>query len=294
MCRRRGLPDLSAATSHHRRAAACVALPPTLFLALLLSGCGAGPVTDYVTVGDCAAHTLPPPGERLPPCINTERGVMPLEDTYIAGVVQCEMAPLTTADAALEAQAIAARTYLAAYLERKGPDVEIPIGPRFQCWKPAKLDRAIAAAVHTSGTVLQVGDGSLLNANYVSGARKRTFDCDPLPPKAQGYKDYDTWDAMRAEYIRRRKARIRARFGGVSWTEVVVTRNEGKRGPAVQGTPMASVRPTNRGAFGQYASVCLAENLGYETADILRYFFGDDIGFSRPLLPPSIVIEGEE
>lgn len=263
-----------------------------LAAAAALSGCGAGPVTDYRTVYDCAAHTLPPPGERLPACIKTERGVMPLEDTYIAGVVQCEMAPLTTADAALEAQAIAARTYLARHLERRGPDAEIPIGPRFQCWKEPKHDRATAAAVNTAGTVLQVGDGSLLDANYVSGARKRTIDCEPLPPTAQGYKGYVTWETMRAEYVRRRRERIKARFGGVSWTEVVVTRNEGKRGPAVEGTPMAPARNTNRGAFGQYASVCLAENLGYETGDILRYFFGDDIGFSRPLLP--VDVEGDE
>ena len=59
------------------------------------------------------------------------------------------------------------------------------------------------------------------------------------------------------------------------------------RGPAVIPTPMAPARATNRGAFGQYASVCLAENLGYETGDILRFFFGDDIGFSRPLVPVS-------
>ena len=54
---------------------------------------------------------------------------------------------------------------------------------------------------------------------------------------------------------------------------------------------MAPERLTNRGAFAQYASVCLAENLGYETADILRYFYGDDIGFSRPLLP--VIGEGD-
>lgn len=209
---------------------------------------------------------------------------MPVEEVYIAGVVQCELAPLTDAHAALEALAVVARTYLGRYLERKGPDAEVPIGPRFQCWAPPERTRSLDAARHTAGTVLHV-DGALIDANYVSGARKLSIDCKPLPPKAQGYRGYASWDAMRDEYRRRRRARIRARFGGVSWTEVVVTRNEGRRGEQVQPTPMAPPRATNRGAFAQYAAVCLAENLGYETADILRYFFGDDIGFNRPLLP---------
>lgn len=252
-----------------------------------LSACGSAPAVGYRTMGECTAHTLPSPGERVPACIETAEGVMPVESVYIAGVVQCELAPLTDADAALEAQAIAARTYLARFLERKGFGAVVPIGPRFQCWKPVRHPRAAAAAANTAGTVLQVGDGSLLDANYVSGARKLSIDCDALPPAEQGYRGYASWDAMRAEYLRRRRAGSRARFEGVSWTEVVVTRNEGRRGPAVIPTPMAPARATNRGAFGQYASVCLAENLGYETGDILRFFFGDDIGFSRPLVPVS-------
>lgn len=259
-----------------------------LWVVVVLAGCG-GPPVRYGTVGECTAHTVPSPGERVPACISTAEGVMPVEEVYVAGVVQCELAPLTDADAALEAQAITARTYLARFLERKGFDAVVPIGPHFQCWKAPKHPRASAAALNTAGTVLQVGDGSLLDANYVSGARKLSIDCHPLPPKDQGYSGYDSWDEMRAEYVRRRRARSRARFGGVSWTEVVVTRNEGRRGPAVVGTPMAPARATNRGAFGQYASVCLAENLGYETGDILRFFYGDDIGFSRALVPVEVV-----
>ncbi len=259
---------------------------PGLFalIALLLAACGGAPPTAFVTLGECRSMHPPRPESPLPGCIDTERGIMPVEDVYIAGVVQCELAPLTDAHAALEALAVLARTYLGRYLERRGPDAEVPIGPRFQCWAPPERTRAQDAARHTAGTVLHV-DGRLIDANYVSGARKLSIDCQPKPPKAQGYSGYASWDAMRREYLRRRRARIRARFGGVSWTEVVVTRNEGRRGAAVQHTPMAPKRATNRGAFAQYAAVCLAENLGYETADILRYFYGDDIGFSRPLLP---------
>lgn len=261
-----------------------------LGLVLFASACSGGPPTDFTTLGGCRAQHPPAPGSPLPGCIDTERGVMPVESVYIAGVVQCELAPLTDAHAALEALAVVARTYLGRHLERKGPDAEVPIGPRFQCWAPPERTRAQDAARHTAGTVLHVND-ALIDANYVSGARKLSIDCKPLPPKDQGYRGYASWDAMRTEYRRRRRARIRARFGGVSWTEVVVTRNEGRSGAQVQPTPMAPARPTNRGAFAQYAAVCLAENLGYETADILRYFFGDDIGFSRPLLP--VLGEGE-
>lgn len=271
-----------------RRVPAVIGL---LTLLALLAGCGSAPPSTFITLGECRAMHPPHPASPLPGCIDTERGIMPLEETYIAGVVQCEMAGLTDADAALEALAITARTYLGRYLERTDPDREVPIGPRFQCWKPPLHPRAVGAAIHTRGTVLHV-DGALIDANYVSGARKLSIDCKPLSPREQGYADYASWDTMRAEYLRRRRARVRARFGGVSWTEVVVTRNEGRRGEAVQGTPMAPKRATNRGAFAQYAAVCLAENLGYETADILRYFYGDDIGFSRPLKP--VMIEGGE
>lgn len=252
--------------------------------AAALLGCGGPPPTDFITLGECRAMHPARPESPLPGCVDTERGIMPTEAVYVAGVVQCELAPLTDAHAALEALAVTARTYLGRYLQRRGPDATVPIGPRFQCWSPPERTRAQDAARHTAGTVLTV-DGALIDANYVSGARKLSIDCEPQPPEAQGYRGYASWDAMKAEYLRRRRARIRARFGGVSWTEVVVTRNEGRRAAAVQPTPMAPARPTNRGAFAQYAAVCLAENLGYETADILRYFYGDDIGFSRPLLP---------
>lgn len=261
-----------------------------LAAALALAGCGGPPPTSYLTLGECRAMHPPRPESPLPGCIDTDRGIMPVEDLYIAGVVQCELAPLTDAHAALEALAVLARTYLGRYLERRGPDAVVPIGPRFQCWAPPERTRSQDAARHTAGTVLHVG-GALIDANYVSGARKLSIDCKPLPPKDQGYSGYASWDAMRREYVRRKRSRSRARFDGVSWTEVVVTRNEGRQGPDVLPTPMAPSRLTNRGAFAQYASVCLAENLGYETADILRYFYGDDIGFSRPLLP--VIGEGD-
>lgn len=259
-----------------------IALAIVLTHAVLI-GCG-GPPVRYDLLGDCTDETEPSPGDHVPPCIKTAEGIMAVESTYIAGVVQCELAGLTSVGAALEAQAIAARTYLAGFLARRGPDAEVPIGPRFQCWRSPTHARSRSAAVHTAGVVM-LTDAALINSNYVSGARRMTFDCKPKSPAANGYDGYRSWAQMRKVDRARRDRGDRTRFKGYSWTEIWVTRNEGRSGDAVQPTPMAPKRKTNRGAFGQYAAVCLAENMGYETADILRYFFGDDVGFSRPLVP---------
>ncbi|MCA9541261.1 MAG: hypothetical protein KC620_20310 [Myxococcales bacterium] len=250
-------------------------------LALGLGACGGPP--SFGSLAECRARHAPSPDDGLPGCIKTDAGVMPIEPTYIAGVVQCELAGLTDAGAALEAQAVAARTYLAGHLERKGDDARVRTSPRFQCWKNPTHARSLDAAQQTAGVVLRY-DGALIGANYVAGARSLTIDCLPKSPSVNGY-DYPTWAAMRRVYQQHRRAGKRIPFGGVSWTEVVVTRNEGRRGADVAPTPMAGRVASNRGAFGQHAAVCLAENLGYETADILRFFYGDDIEFSRPLAP---------
>ncbi len=243
-------------------------------LPLLLFGCGAGP-----SPGDC----VPEIGARLPGCIETTRGRMSVELQYIPGVVRCEMGMLTDEGAALEAQAIAARTYLLRFLERKGTDAEVPIGAHFQCWRSGAAQRHEDAAKWTRDVVLLYG-GKVLNANYVSGTPKRAIDCTPNPPTASGYAE-ETWAELTATYLKRRKARSKRRWKGVAWTEAVVTRNEGRKGAKVRGTPMASKSKRNRGALSQYGAACLALNLGYETHDILRWFYGDDVELSRELAP---------
>jgi len=220
----------------------------------------------------------------LPTCVNTKHGCLRLDDEYIAGVIQCEIAGVTNSGAALEAQAIAARTYLAAYGARKGKEDTMNITARFQCWKPPQSQRALQAATTTSGIIMLKG-GLPINANYVSGTRHLTYDCQPKPPAVSGYA-YASWDEMRHVYQARRRARQRAGFSGTDWTEVVVTRNEGNIGPGVNKTPMHGQTRRNRGALSQRASICLAENLGYETLDILRYFYGDDFALSASIPEP--------
>ena len=221
----------------------------------------------------------------LPECVQTPHGCLALDEEYIAGVIQCEIAGVTNSGAALEAQAIAARTYLAAYGSRKGTSDLMNITARFQCWKKPKSERALLAATSTSG-IIMLKTGLPINANYVSGTRHLSYDCQPKPPSESGY-GYESWSEMRAEYQARRRARKRAGFKGTDWTEVVVTRNEGNTGHNVNRTPMHGQTKRNRGALSQRTAICLAENLGYETLDILRYFYGDDFDLSAPIPAPT-------
>ena len=82
---------------------------------------------------------------------------------------------------------------------------------------------------------------------------------------------------MLERYREGRKKYGRTIFKGTAWTEIFVTRNEGKSGAQVAHSPIARAVHYNRGALGQNAAVCLTNNLGYETLDILRYFYGEDI-----------------
>jgi len=217
----------------------------------------------------------------LPNCIPTKHGCLTLDDVYIAGVIQCEVAGITDSGAALEAQAIAARTYLASYYARRKSPTRINVTARFQCWRQPKSVGALEAARVTRGIVM-MREGRPINANYVSGTRHLSIDCKPALPGVSGY-DYDDWGTMRQEYLRRKKNREPIQFGGSDWTEVVVTRNEGRTGITVAGTPMSRTSLLNRGAMSQRAAICLSKNMGYETLTILQYFYGDDFSLSAPL-----------
>ena len=121
-----------------------------------------------------------------------------------------------------------------------------------------------------------------LYANYVSGTKHLSFDCRPEKPSASEYA-YDDWNTMRDEYRRRRSNRIRRRFRGTDWTELFVTRNEGRTGSQITPTVMSYPGPRNHGAMSQRAAICLAENLGYETLQILKYFYGESFSLSAPI-----------
>jgi hypothetical protein len=203
---------------------------------------------------------------------------MPVERTYLPGVVACELGRLTTEPAALEAQAVAARTYLLAHLERRGLDALIPVTARFQCWKsPGEIERwplARAAAAETADVIMTYG-ARTIGGNYAAGARRLDDTCRPHPPGESGY-DYESWAEMRDEFVRRRAKGDRIRHSGVAWTEILVTRNEGRSGDDVVPTVFAPPGPTNRGALSQNGAMCLARR-GLDGPAILRYFYGDDI-----------------
>jgi hypothetical protein len=220
-------------------------------------------------------------GGSLPDTIVTDVGVLHLEEDYIPGVVDCELGWATSAPAALEAQAIAARTYLAGYLAANGPDARVPIGPHFQCWRATNRKRSIRAAETTRGLVMR-HRGALVNGNYASGASALDRDCRPLPPYAFGYA-LESWDDVRGAW------RKGERFDGWAWTEIFPTDNAGRAGADVAATVQggAAAGTTNRGAFGQYRAKCLAERKKLDREAILRAFYGDDIELGSAAAPAS-------
>ena len=263
----------------------------------LMMACSMRPMFSYEESGSVASS---PPGTpprtpphdastydgSLPTCVRTKVGCLELETVYIAGVVECELGSLTNSAAALEAQAIAARTFLGRYLARKGPTAMVHLGPRFQCWRKPRFPRSVAVALATAGNVI-LWDGALINANYVAGTRKLNFDCRPKGPGASGY-PFSSW----SDLLRARKAR-KGRVPGVSgtdWTEIYVTHNEGRVGRQVAHTPIGWKTGFNRGALSQNAAACLGKNLKYETMNILKYFYGDDIVLSHPLRAVTSVV----
>lgn len=249
-------------------------------VALLCAACGSRAPQPSSLQQCMALHAEEAANDLLPVCVNTQEGPMATDEEYIAGVVECELGWLARYPAALMAQAVAARTYLASYLDRAGLEAEVPIGAHFQCWRKPELARSRRAARETAGIVLHY-QAQLINGNFVAGARTVEGECKPRPPREQGYTD-PTWEKMRERYLKARARGERKPFRGVYWTELLVTRNEGRTGDEVAGTLFASPGPRNRGALGQYAAACLADQ-GYDTARILRYFYGEDIAFSRPL-----------
>ena len=249
---------------------------------LALYGCGGAR-----SLGDCRAETAAQGAAQImPACVDTVRGAMQVEAEYLPGILECEVGGFRKTPSALEAQAIVARTYLLAHLTRKGPDARVRLDGTFQCWKTPRSTEVREAVRATRDLVLH-RHGDVLDANYAAGTARRAADCGPQSPEVSGYEDWESWTDMRAAWTDARRNGKRLRFGGVAWTELLVTKNEGRDGLAVEPTPFAAIRPTNRGAFGQWAAACLAGKRGYKTPEIVRYFFGADVQFSHPVAPPA-------
>jgi hypothetical protein len=150
---------------------------------------------------------------------------------------------------ALEAQVIAARTYLLRAMRDDpylGTEAKPVVnGESFQAYAASANPGCKMAAEATKGEVM-TWDGELIVANYVAGALVR--------PDGSIGKD-------------------------LTYTEHFVTYNEGKSGSAVEPAPKPialPTRPDNRGCMGQNRAGWLSEQ-GYDTPDILRYFYGADI-----------------
>ncbi|MEZ4301588.1 MAG: SpoIID/LytB domain-containing protein [Polyangiaceae bacterium] len=183
-------------------------------------------------------------------------------ESYVAGVVTAENG--MAAHGALQAQAVAARTFLLRAM-RDDPllgtaQKPIPSSQRFQVYSAKPSTKAIQATAETAGVVCRY-KGQLTICNYVAGAY---------------------WNAAGQ------------RREDPTGTEKWVTYNEGKTGAQVKPTPLSNTsRTDNRGCMSQNGADWLARN-GYDYTSILRYFYGADldVGPLRPLpVGPTFPVE---
>ena len=171
-------------------------------------------------------------------------GTVPVETDYLPHVVACENG--AAGQAALEAQAIAARSYLYYKLDTTG-SVGDGTGDQVYTCNNQPLQQHYDAVDATSGLVLQYM-GTQVAAFYVAGALQNSPGC------VGGTVD----DTM---------------------TEAYVTYNEGKAGNDIEQTGLGFIHPdnfANRGCMSQNGSHCLAD-VGRDFDSILRFYYGDDI-----------------
>lgn len=183
--------------------------------------------------------------------VNTAGGAVTVdvETDYLPRVVNCENGAAD--QAALEAQAVAARSYLYYRLDDTG-DIGDGQGDQVYTCGRTPGPEHVAAAASTAGVVLRYPPATAavqVAAFYVAGAR------DQVGPGCRGSTDDPTN------------------------TERYVTYNEGQSGADVTQTTLGFVSPTNfanRGCMSQNGADCLAEE-GRSFDDILRFYYGADI-----------------
>jgi hypothetical protein len=171
-------------------------------------------------------------------------GVVDVETDYLPHVVACENG--AASQTALEAQAVAARSYLYYRLDTAGMINDGTGDQVYSCGRPPDAQHYMAVEA-TSGTVLQY-QGTQVAAFYVAGALQD-------PPECSGGTD-DPTD-----------------------TERYVTYNEGLSGDALIQTTLGFVDPSNyanRGCMSQNGSDCLSDD-GANLDRILRFYYGADI-----------------
>jgi hypothetical protein len=212
-----------------------------LFLVLVLPACDGGDRLTTQTFGLTAFCQA---------TVETAGGdvVVDVETDYLPHVVACENGAADRA--ALEAQAVAARSYLYYRLERTGSIGDGTGDQVYTCSRPPG-DQHYAAVAATSGLVLRYEDTQVA-AFYVAGALQDGPDC------VGGTNDPTS-------------------------TEMWVTYNEGLSGDDITQTMLGFVSPSNhanRGCMSQNGSDCLAEE-GRDVRSILRFYYGEDIGIER-------------
>jgi len=175
-------------------------------------------------------------------------GPVAIETVYLPRVVNCENG--AAAPAALQAQAVAARSYLYYELGRVGQIDDGTSDQVFGCGREPGPEH-VAAVAATAGEILQHGD-TIVAAFYVAGALQ-------APPACTGGADDPTA------------------------TEPYVTYNHGRAGAEVLQSPLGRLDPAttaNRGCLSQNGSDCLA-HAGRDYRDILRFYYGEDVTIAR-------------
>ena len=229
------------------------------------------------------AENLSLPGE-----VWTAVGWKSTEGTYLPGVVHSESGWVPVSwfsggtnarrQQALQAQAVAARTYLLRYLNANGMSAKIPIGPQFQAWTSQYAAFDVAAVSDSAGVVMTWNDW-VITANYASGAWPVDGQGWPLAPKTYGIDQGGSapglsWADVKSLYVAKQ---LSDKGDGYSWTWVLVTVNEGKSGGSVLETPQSSPGNRNRGSLAQYRTLWLAHTQAKQAPDLLRYWYGADV-----------------
>ncbi len=182
-------------------------------------------------------------------------GAVPAETDYLPHVIQCENGGADLE--ALKAQAVSARSYMYYKMETSGSVADGTSDQVYSCGADP-LPIHYQAVDETSGEVLRYADVTVC-AFFVAGA-------DPS--------DRGTCVSVAGD-------------SDPTDTEQWVTYNEGNSGDSVVQTPLGWVDPgnfRNRGCQSQWGARCLDER-GDPYDDILRFYYGDDIGIERAIGP---------
>ncbi len=182
-----------------------------------------------------------------------DMGVKNMESDYLPNVVWCENG--MGSSESLKAQAVAARSVAYYTIKESGSATNGESNQVYNCpsYAPSTANLAtMQEAVNaTSGVVLTYG-GVVICSFYVSGSTSLDNNCVYIGDSSSG-----------------------------PWPQPAVTYNEGNRGDQVKKSSLGLDVLENRGCMSQNGANCLAKNRGYKWPEILKFFYGDDIGYRQ-------------